>query len=169
MRYFISIIFSLLAVAICILLFYRLFDQPMTSEAKAEEPDIVFVDEIYLGDTQTCTQARIDINDYLKKPETSCQIDQDCHFFKHYSMCGNAPVTNTAGYIKLNTLQDIVDKNCIYKVQIIAMCMLSPFSGYQPVCLNNQCISLPEINDSLLNKQIHDTNRSLQIQNQNAY
>jgi|GEM_PF-2679433 len=167
MRYFISIIFSLLAVAICILLFNRLFDQPMTSEAKAEEPDIVFVDKIYLGDNQACTQARNDINDYLKKPETSCQVDQDCHFFKHYSMCGNAPVTNTAGNTKLNNLKDIMDKNCIYNLKVIASCVQTPFSDYKPVCLNNQCISLPEINNSLLNKQIHDTNRSLQ--NQNAY
>jgi hypothetical protein len=167
MRYIVSFLLSLLAVAVCILLFNQLFNQTIAGEPDTEEPDIIFVDKIKFTDNQACKQARIDINNYLKHPETACQVDQDCHFFKHYSMCGNAPVTNTAGNIKLNKLQDIADKNCIYIVHNIPMCIQTPFYGHQPVCLNNQCISLPEINDSLLNKQIHDTNQSLQ--NQNAY
>ncbi len=145
--------------------FFQLFNQTIRTEAKAKEPDIVFVDKVHIKDNEACTQARNDINDYLKQPELTCLVDQDCHFFKYYSMCGLAPVTNTSGNEKLNKLQDIVDNNCTYKVRTIASCMQSPFSGYKPVCLHNQCISLPEINDSLLNKQIHDTNRILKTQN----
>ena len=169
MRYIVPFILSLLAVTVCILLFNQLFSQTIARESETKEPAIMFVDEINISDNQACQKARIDINNYLKHPETACQVDQDCHFFKYYSMCGNAPVTNTAGNTKLNNLKDIMDRNCIYNLEIIASCAQTPFSGYKPVCLNNQCISLPEINDSLLNKQIHDTNRSLQIQHQNAY
>ncbi|KAA3648995.1 MAG: hypothetical protein DWP95_02430 [Proteobacteria bacterium] len=164
MRYIVSIIISVFIVALCILLFNQLFNQAMTREVKADKPDIVFVDQFYFTDNQACAQARNDINNYLKQPETSCQADQDCHFFKYYSYCGNAPVTNTAGYKKLNAFKEILEKNCIYTVQSIAMCILTPFSGYQPICLDNQCISLPTVNESMLKKQIHDTNRIIQNQ-----
>lgn len=169
MRYILPLIISLLAVAVCILLFNHLFNQTFTNEVKAEEPDIVFVDEIYFSENQACKQARIDIINYLKQPELACQVDQDCHFFKYHSFCGNAPVTNTMGHIKLNSYRKTIEENCMYIVQNIPMCTATPFHGHQPVCLNNQCISLPKINEPMLNKQIHDANRLLQLQSQDDY
>lgn len=161
MRYLMSFFISLILVAVCVWLFHQLYDTPIVSQSKADEPDIRFIDKQDLALNKACKQANKAFIDYTNHPAVACKSDQDCSYYNLGGCPGNGLAVNQAGLKKLNHLSGEISQNCLYQVHSIPMSVQTIFHSHQAVCQNQQCIVIPQIHSNVLKKQIHDFNRLL--------
>lgn len=165
MRFILFTIASLLSVAIAALLMYHVFIQPVSVLAYEQKTEIDFYGIQQFADSQICNTVHERYKQYYEQPAISCQKDVDCNVFASKMTCDSPISVNTEGLEKLNILYQSVSFNCFMPTQRKPRkirCPETPFYNYQSVCLNQQCVAIPEINMGKMKSLIHRMNQKLE-------